>query len=630
MHNYIIPTVDFLGAELAFWYAKNYSKNLIETNYLLNLILPFFFGLATVLFFKVLGVYKIYHRYFGSVESILLAKASAALVPLLMLSQLIISESNYKTLEIILIALIIFGVSTLARILISYFFMSHRNKRLNSYGEHAKNVMIYGAGEAGMQIAAQCNSKSGYVLRGYLDDNNKLQGKYLGGVKVFNPNDAGDFISQLKVKEIFIAIPSLDSKRYKEILKKLTRHKVLVRSLPKLKDLTAGKVGLNDIRNINIEDVLLRDPVEPNKKLLLNKVSQKTVLVTGAGGSIGSELCRIIFNLDPIRILILDNSEISLYRIYSEIKNLIQQEKNCKVEVVPVLCSVADKETIEKIIKIWRPDTIYHAAAYKHVSIVEENLCTGLRNNIWGTLFIAEAAIKYKTSDFILVSTDKAVRPTSAMGVSKRISELILQALADTKISGETKPRFSIVRFGNVLGSSGSVVPLFLEQIKKGGPVTVRHKEITRYFMTITEAAQLVLQASSLASGGEVFVLDMGEPIKIFDLAKTLIELSGNYIRTEETSAEGIEIKFTGLSSGEKLYEELLIGNEPLKTDCPKIMKSNEKFLPLEILHTELRNLDKAFQSYDAKEIYEVLKKIVPEFTPSLQIVDKISTQSHK
>jgi FlaA1/EpsC-like NDP-sugar epimerase len=624
MNLILIPVIDFLAAVGAVYVSGGIFSSPTYDMVSSKNNTALFSGCTSILIFYWFGSYKIFHRYFGSFESYLLVKIVAAFFCVQVFILLLQNSVQFRIIDAILATLILFAVSSLSRIIYSRYSNYREQKFHKEERKSAKNVLIYGAGEAGIQVAAQCNGSSGYVLIGYLDDNLNLQGKYIGGVKIFAPSDIADLIVKFKINEIFIALPSIGTERYKQILNNLSQNKVLLRTLPKLKDIISNKVGLNDIRNLNIEDVLLRDPVEPNYLMLTKKVEGKIVMVTGAGGTIGSELCRTIIKLRPKKLLLIENSEFALYKIFSELNNLFKELNCSELKIIPLLYSVNDRESILECVKTWLPDTIYHAAAYKHVSIVEENLYPGIRNNIWGTWNIAHAALKSGVKDFILISTDKAVRPTSAMGASKRVAELLLQAMADPSFIEKHDTCFSIVRFGNVLGSSGSVVPLFVEQINSGGPVTVRHKEITRYFMTIAEAAQLVLEASALASGGEVYVLDMGKPIKIYELAKKIIELSGNNVRAEFESDNGIEIIFTGLTPGEKLYEELLIGNDPEITILPKIMKAREKFLPWMELCLGLECLDKAMNSYDANKIYSTLKKIVPEYVPSETLVDRL------
>jgi FlaA1/EpsC-like NDP-sugar epimerase len=390
---------------------------------------------------------------------------------------------------------------------------------------------------------------------------------------------------------------------------------VSVRTLPSVTDLAQGKVTISDLRELDIDDLLGREPVMPNHILLAMNVQSKIVMITGAGGSIGSELCRQILAVGPSKLLLIEQSEFALYAIHQELEEKLAERL---IELVPLMASVQDEERMREIMSTWRPDTVYHAAAYKHVPLVEHNPAEGIKNNVFGTLCAAQAAADSGVSDFVLISTDKAVRPTNIMGASKRLAELVLQALAATNPS----TNFSMVRFGNVLGSSGSVVPKFRQQIRDGGPITLTNPEITRYFMTIPEAAQLVIQAGAMAKGGDVFVLDMGQPVKILDLAIRMVELSGLTIKDAQNSEGDIEIEITGLRPGEKLYEELLIGENPHRTTHPRIMKAQEEFIPWEVFEDKLNALHLLLNSNDVSLIRSTLKDILPGYTPNEKIVD--------
>jgi FlaA1/EpsC-like NDP-sugar epimerase len=385
--------------------------------------------------------------------------------------------------------------------------------------------------------------------------------------------------------------------------------------LPSVTDLAQGKVTISDLRELDIDDLLGREPVMPNHILLAMNVQSKIVMITGAGGSIGSELCRQILAVGPSKLLLIEQSEFALYAIHQELEEKLAERL---IELVPLMASVQDEERMREIMSTWRPDTVYHAAAYKHVPLVEHNPAEGIKNNVFGTLCAAQAAADSGVSDFVLISTDKAVRPTNIMGASKRLAELVLQALAATNPG----TKFSMVRFGNVLGSSGSVVPKFRQQIRDGGPITLTHPEITRYFMTIPEAAQLVIQAGAMAKGGDVFVLDMGQPVKILDLAIRMVELSGLTIKDAQNSEGDIEIEITGLRPGEKLYEELLIGENPHRTTHPRIMKAQEEFIPWKVLEDKLNALHLLLNSNDVSLIRSTLKDILPGYTPNEKIVD--------
>ena len=410
------------------------------------------------------------------------------------------------------------------------------------------------------------------------------------------------------------------SKRTK-IINKVSKYNLLIRTLPNLSELAKGDIVKSDLIELEIDDLLGREKVEPDKVLMQKNIKSKVVLVTGAGGSIGSELCRQILNIKPKKLLLLDANEFSLYSILNELETL-QNDKD--LEIIPILTSIQNKKKISILLNTWKPDTIYHAAAYKHVPIVEQNLAEGLKNNVFGTLVFAEASIKSKVSNFVFISTDKAVRPTSVMGASKRLGEMILQALYDKQSSKEIT-KFSMVRFGNVLDSSGSVIPKFRKQIKDRVPITLTHPDISRYFMTIKEAAELVIQASAMSDGGDVFVLDMGDSVKIIDLAKKMINLSGLKLKEGNNREGDISIEITGLRPGEKLYEELLIGNNSELTIHPKIFRAREDFLKWEILNPDLVNLEKFISDNDSKKIIEIMEKLVSGYKPSAIIQDLFS-----
>ena len=478
-------------------------------------------------------------------------------------------------------------------------------------------ALVYGAGNAGRQLVAGMSNSQEMRVIGFLDDDDRLHGHILNGQPIYSPADLPALVETQGVSVVLLAFPSITRKRRNEILRQMQNVKVAVRTLPSIADLAQGKVSIADLRELDIDDLLGRESVTPNQILLGKNIVNKVVLVTGAGGSIGSELCRQIMAIGPSHLLLVEQSEFALYAIHEELKDKFADRETTWV---PLLASVRDGHRMREIISAWRPDTIYHAAAYKHVPLVEHNPAEGVKNNVLGTLVTAQVAAEERVSDFVLISTDKAVRPTNIMGASKRLAEMGLQALAE--VSKETK--FSMVRFGNVLGSSGSVVPKFREQIRGGGPITLTHPEITRYFMTIPEASQLVIQAGAMARGGDVFVLDMGQPVKIMDLAKNMIELSGLTLRDELNPDGDIEIEITGLRPGEKLYEELLIGENPQPTVHPRIMKAHEDFLPWEPFEEKLKALEIALDVNDVGVIRLMLQELVVGYTPSSEIVDWI------
>ena len=479
-----------------------------------------------------------------------------------------------------------------------------------------KKVIIYGAGSAGRQLSTTISTTSEFTLVGFVDDSELIQGHHINGVKVFPSSIIEGLVEKNKIDEILLAIPSLTRSRRNEILTILSQMMIPVRSMPNLIELAQGNVKVEDLREIDIKDLLGRDSIPADKKLLNLRVSGKVVLVTGAGGSIGSELCRQLLLLKPKRLILYDINEYSLYQINSELEDI----NNGDVEFFPILGSVRDRHRLSQLCQYFDVQTIYHAAAYKHVPLVEHNNSEGVLNNIIGTLITAEAAIENKVETFAFVSTDKAVRPTNTMGATKRVAELVLQALAKKKHD----TCFTMVRFGNVLDSSGSVIPLFKKQIKSGGPVTVTDINIVRYFMTETEAVELVIQAGAMSNGGDVFVLDMGKPIRIDDLARKMIELSGLTVLDEDRPDGDIEIQYTGLRPGEKLYEELLVNEKANNTDNPLIMSTEEAMLDWEELEPILEQLKVASKSSDHFMIRELLLKLVPEFRPQCGIEDHL------
>lgn len=448
-------------------------------------------------------------------------------------------------------------------------------------------VLIYGAGSNGLQLSGALTNSHEMRVVGFLDDNKALQGQTINNLKIYNPNDLSGLVESLGVNTVLLAFSSANRIRRNEILDGISKSKVAVRTLPRVTEIATGKVSISDLRELDIDDLLGRDPVSPDPALLEQNIKGQVVLVTGAGGSIGSELCRQILKAGPKQLVLVEQSEFALYQIHQELEQKLAMNPASAMPLIPFLASVRDEARINTILAKFQPDTIFHAAAYKHVPLVEHNLSEGVYNNVFGTYTCARLALAHGVKNFVLISTDKAVRPTNVMGATKRLAEMSLQALAATS----STTVFSMVRFGNVLGSSGSVVPLFRQQIREGGPITLTHREITRYFMTIPEAAQLVIQASALAKGGDVFLLHMGEPIKIYDLAARMIELSGLMIRDEQNPDGDIEIQITGLRPGEKLYEELLIGDDPQATLHPRIMRGSENFLPIVEMDVHLKTL---------------------------------------
>jgi len=492
------------------------------------------------------------------------------------------------------------GVRMLARWLLSDILISDR-----------KNVLIYGAGSSGRQLSEALSQSSEYKPVAFIDDQKDLIKQSLNGIRIYTDSALPDLINKYQIQEVLLALNTPTKQKYNQIINRLENFPVHLRILPSVSELAQGKVKIGDLREVRIDDVLGREKVGPNSSLLHTDIKDKVVMVTGAGGSIGSELCRQILNLGANKLILFEQSELALYTIDKELNKH-------KGIVYPILGSVTDQARLERVCQKFSIETIYHAAAYKHVPMVEFNSTEGVTNNIFGTLNCAQAAINSKVKTFVLISTDKAVRPTNTMGATKRSAELILQALA----KHQNSTRFSMVRFGNVLDSSGSVIPLFRQQIQQGGPVTVTDKAIVRYFMTIPEAVELVIQAGAMAHGGEVFVLDMGEPVKIFDLAVKMIHLSGLSVKDKENPDGDIEIRITGLRPGEKLFEELLIGDNVDKTKHPMIMKAQEDRLSWQQLNKVLEQMQTALDACDQPQLRELLVKIVPGFKPQCGIED--------
>jgi FlaA1/EpsC-like NDP-sugar epimerase len=474
-------------------------------------------------------------------------------------------------------------------------------------------VLIYGAGEAGRQLESALSNSYDMKVVGFLDDNPSLHGIYLAGKKIYSPDSLEDLSHLLNIHSILLAIPSASRSRRNQIIEFVKNARLRIKTVPSMGDLASGKVVASDIRTLDIEDLLGRESVFPDLNLLKKNSYKKIVMISGAGGSIGSELCRQIANHEPEAMILVDQSEFALYKIQQELEQRMIGLKQLSITLVPVLASVANSRRMSAVIAQYRPNIIYHAAAYKHVPLVESNAIEGISNNVMGTLALAKIAIEFKIPNFVLISTDKAVRPTNVMGASKRLAEMILQALAETT----NQTRFSMVRFGNVLNSSGSVVPRFHQQIESGGPITLTDKRVTRYFMTIPEAAQLVIQAGSLATGRDVFLLDMGEPVKILDLARRMIELSGLDVKDANNPEGDIEIDEIGLRPGEKLYEELLIDGSPESTSHPRIFKSHEGFIPWSDLEIQIDKMNLLLATGDVSAALYTLRELVPGYMPS-------------
>lgn len=608
----IMVLADLMMLPLALWsaFALRLSewwpeKYLVESMPLMAIV-PVF----GVLIFMRLGLYRAIVRFMGAQAILSVVKGVVLLAVSVWAVASILQIAPFpRSVPVIfaLAALVYVGGS---RLLVRNYY----HWLLKNYNER-EAVLIYGAGGAGAQLASSLISGVEYIPVGFVDDNKAVVGSTLNGLPVYSPDDMSLFIEDKSVSIVLLAMPSIDQKRRREILEQLADYKVHVMTVPSMPEIISG-TSVDALRDVEPEDLLVREPVPSNKDLMSRCVEGKSVLVSGAGGSIGSEICRQLVKNRPSLIVLYEMSEFALYTIEKELNHLLE-ELGASISIYPVLGSILDEKRIHRVIKHFSVDTIYHAAAYKHVPMVEHNVLEGVRNNSLGTMVIAKAALEHNVEHFVMVSTDKAVRPTNTMGATKRLAELIIQGIA----LQSSKTVFSIVRFGNVLGSSGSVVPLFRAQIEKGGPVTVTHPEITRFFMTIPEAASLVIQAGAMAEGGEVFVLDMGEPVKITELAVRMIRLMGLEIQSKE-NPDGVDIVYTGLRPGEKLYEELLIGSDVVGTAHPKIMRAQEESLSAAKLDKVITSLYHAIDKGDSVHARELLGEVVSGFSPTTHVVD--------
>ncbi|APD91153.1 nucleoside-diphosphate sugar epimerase [Alteromonas mediterranea] len=608
----ITVLIDAVFILTSFWAAMFIRLDSLSSVYnadnwlLVSLVIP-----VSVFIFVKLGLYRAVLRYVGiNALGAVVGGITASCFTLIGLS-FFLSIPIPRTVPIIFVSfsiLLVGGSRIIVRALVSKVSASKR-----------RPVIIYGAGSAGRQLATALRHGPEYRVVAFVDDDRTKQGSQIEGHLVLAVEDLKSIIQHERVEKILLALPSTSRARRNRILQKLEVYSVKVQTIPGMADVVAGAVNVDQVKDVDVEDLLGRDPVSPKKALLHADIKEKVVMVTGAGGSIGSELCRQIVRNGPTKLVLFELSEFALYSIEKELSQYVE-ERSLPISVIPIMGSVQKQNRLETVMSAFGVQTVYHAAAYKHVPLVEHNVVEGVRNNIFGTLYTAQAAIKTKVETFVLVSTDKAVRPTNVMGTTKRMSELVLQALADT----QSDTRFCMVRFGNVLGSSGSVVPLFRKQIRKGGPVTLTHQDITRYFMTIPEAAQLVIQAGAMGMGGDVFVLDMGDPVKIKDLAMKMIHLSGFTVKDEKEPEGDIEIKCTGLRPGEKLYEELLIGDNVEGTTHERIMTAHESKLDWRELEVILNSLDKACHNFEHERIRDILLKAPTGFAPTDEICDLV------
>lgn len=561
-----------------------------------------------------MGLYRAVLRYVGSKALITIAKA-VSIVTLILLALVVMSETRGVP-RSVFFSFWIIGLSAIGgvRIILRGYIHSYTKRKINK-----QPVAVYGAGSAGADLVKAMQSGWEYEPVAFIDDDAEKKSVEIHGVKVYSPEKIPVLIDDKKISQILLAMPSLPPRQRRKILEKLEAHPVHVRTLPDIADLVSGKAKVSDIREVDAGDVLGREAVPPVPALIEQCVRGKNVMVTGAGGSIGSELCRQIIEYAPSRLVLFEQSEFALYKIEKEL-----EAYDIELEIIAVLGSVMDFVRVESVLRSFAIHTVYHAAAYKHVPLVEHNPIEGLKNNVFGTWSAAEAAKVTGVETFVLISTDKAVRPTNIMGATKRLAELVLQGMSDKS----NTTRYTMVRFGNVLDSSGSVIPLFRKQIKNGGPVTVTHSEVTRFFMTIPEAAQLVLQAGSLGEGGDVFVLEMGDSIKIDDLARSMIHLSGLDVCDEENPDGDIVIEYTGLRPGEKLYEELLIGDNVTGTEHPKIMRAAEEKLSWEQLLEYRSKFEVAIKNFETMKIKLLLEEVVSGYSAEKEIVDPVWNQN--
>lgn len=574
--------------------------------------------------FMVMNVYQTIFRYAGSGTIINLLKASSFVLIVFMGVFMFIGFDHVPRTMGVLFPVIFFLMLSLSRIVARY--ILYDLVGINAYEGVKRGVLIYGAGSAGRQLALSIRHEPSMELLAYLDDDQSLEAETLDGTKIFHSSNIGICIEKYKPTDVLIALPSVSRFRRAEIVQSLQHYDLHVQTLPQAREIVTGKVSIGDLREVQIEDLLGRDPVPPVAGLIDKTIANKTVLVSGAGGSIGSELCWQIARAAPAKLILAEMTEHALYMIEADIRSQMARGIFGRAfELIPLLINLSDKAAVDNMLACYKPDTIFHAAAYKHVPLVEENSIAGLSNNIYSALYTAMAAQEYGVSHYILVSTDKAVRPTNVMGASKRVCEQILQAISDKQddLRNDTDTIFAIVRFGNVLGSSGSVVPLFQRQINLGGPVTLTHKDITRYFMTIKEAALLVVQAGAMAKGGEVFVLDMGQSVRIYDMAVSMIKLSGLTVKDDSNPNGDIEIIEVGLRPAEKLYEELLIGNSPEPTEHQRIMRASETFIAWDELTQKLEEMQSALESYDEEAAIAILRNLVPEYAPEASNIEQ-------
>ncbi len=596
---------------LAFYLRLEKFITINDINLFALLLSPF----LAIPIFSLMGLYKAFFRYTNL--SITVATSVSLLVYgfLYFLTIGIYGIQGTPRSIGIIQPLLLFFFITSSRLFIKYLFSIDYS--LKNKFRDKKKILIYGAGDAGRQLLSSLEKNTELSVVGFLDDDFRLHNQKMLSQTIFSISKLKHLIESKSVSLVLLAMPSISRSTKSKIIQRLNNYKVIVKTLPSIEDIVSERVSISDIRDIDIIDLLNRAEISPNYDLLSKNINSQVVLVTGAGGSIGSELCRQIIKMSPKKLLLLELNEFVLYKIYEELKNL-----NSNLKIIPLLINVQNQSRVDEIFKTFKVDTVYHSAAYKHVPLVEENICEGVKNNVFATFTVAQSVIRQGVSNFVFVSSDKAVRPTNVMGASKRLAEVCIQSLYDDVKNKKIK--FSIVRFGNVLQSSGSVIPKFKKQIKEGGPVTLTHSEVTRYFMTIKEASQLVIQAGAMSEGCEVFVLDMGKSIKIKDLIYKMIKISGLTVKDDKNLEGDIEIKEIGLRPGEKLYEELLIGNNPQETNHKKIKKAQDPHIPFNQLKVDLDILSSLLNENKVVEVKNMLEKLVSSYKSNAEIIDHL------
>ena len=619
----IIIFVDYCSIISSFYIASYLlfqNIRIVNIGYLIVIFLPPFIA---ILFYYYSNLYQNILRFMQTGTFFTLFKGAFFYSIVLMTAPLLLMDDGAFAFSLIMVNFFtLMFLLTVTRLLARWYLVT-RNKS-------QKNIIIYGAGQAGVQISNAISALDEYRIVAFIDDDPELKNARISDIRVFHSTEIMDVISEYDAKEILVAIPSISDHQRTELFTKLGDLPISIRTLPNISEVVSGSVDVDDIRNIEIEDLLQRKVIKPKKDLLQKNVDKKSIFITGAGGSIGSEIARQIINLNPTDLILYDSNEYALYSIEKEIKSLAKKNHFGKVNIIPVLGILDNENSIIQLLKKYSVNTVYHAAAYKHVPLVESNQVQGVRNNIFGSLNVLKASMKSNIDNFVLISTDKAVRPTSLMGATKRFTEIMIQGLSEKTKIGEhdfnlygtkiesSKTVFSIVRFGNVLNSSGSVVPLFKEQIRNGGPVTVTDPNVIRFFMSISEAVELVIQAGAMSKGGDIFILDMGEPITILELAKKMIHFAGYQLAEKNDVKDAIEIIYTGLRPGEKLYEELFIDPIQEETPHPKIFRTSQEFLKLDDINNYLEEMYSAITKNQSDDLYDILKRAIPEYRPNL------------